>query len=338
MSKKRKLRILVSNDDGISSQGILTLGRALAKIAKVTIVAPEREQSTMGHALTLHKPVRIFHINSERNLDLWATSGTPADCVYVGLRYVMKEPPDIIVSGINRGVNLGNDAYYSGTIAAAREGAVMNIPAIACSLDYHYEPGTKGTVNFDWAASYMVNLVKGAIDNPLPPNCMLNINFPNVSSSKVKGVRVARQGFRIYTDKVEPRKDSRGKNYFWLGGKYAGFKQIEGSDCEVLDQNYISITPFRIDLTQYDYMETLAEWIPDPHNRKTGTAKVAIPGAAGTGPKVKVEMVAAPKVKKPKKPGAKKSGAKKAASKKPSAKKPAKSKKPAKRKKAAQKK
>lgn len=313
MAKKRKLRILVSNDDGINSQGILALGRALAKIAKVTIVAPEREQSTMGHALTLHKPVRIFHINSERNLDLWATSGTPADCVYVGLRYVMKETPDIIVSGINRGVNLGNDAYYSGTIAAAREGAVMNIPAIACSLDYHYEPGTKGTVNFDWAANYMVSLVKGAMENPLPPNCMLNINFPNVSSSRVKGVRVARQGFRIYTDKVEARKDSRGKNYFWLGGKYAGFKQIEGSDCEVLDQNYISITPFRIDLTQYDYMETLAEWIPDPHNRKTGTAKVAIPGAAVSGPKVKVELEGtAVQVKKTKstKPPAKKKSSK----------------------------
>ncbi len=275
---KRKLRILISNDDGIGSQGILALGRALSRIAEVTMVAPEREQSTMGHALTLHKPVRIFHVGSEKNLDMWATSGTPADCVYVGLRYVMKHRPDIIVSGINRGVNLGNDAYYSGTIAAAREGAVMDIPAIAASLDYHYEPGKEGSGNFEWAANYLVDLVAGVIRNPIPPSCLLNINFPNVTAGKVKGVRVARQGFRIYTDKVEARIDSRGKNYFWLGGKYAGFKQIEGSDCEVLDQNYISITPFRIDLTQYDYMETLASWVPDPHDRATtGTAKVAVP-------------------------------------------------------------
>ena len=253
MPPKRKLRILISNDDGIGSQGIMALGRALSRIAQVTMVAPEREQSTMGHALTLHKPVRIFHVGSEKNLDMWATSGTPADCVYVGLRYVMKHKPDIIVSGINRGVNLGNDAYYSGTIAAAREGAVMDIPAIAASLDYHYEPGKKGSYSFDWAADYIVELVKNLVENPIPPSCLLNINFPNVPAGKVKGVRVARQGFRIYTDKVEARHDFRGKKYFWLGGKYAGFKQIEGSDCEVLDQNFISITPFRIDLTQYDY-------------------------------------------------------------------------------------
>ncbi len=278
MPPKRKLRILISNDDGIGSQGIMALGRALSRIAQVTMVAPEREQSTMGHALTLHKPVRIFHVGSEKNLDMWATSGTPADCVYVGLRYVMKHKPDIIVSGINRGVNLGNDAYYSGTIAAAREGAVMDIPAIAASLDYHYEPGKKGSYSFDWAADYIVELVKNLVENPIPPSCLLNINFPNVPAGKVKGVRVARQGFRIYTDKVEARHDFRGKKYFWLGGKYAGFKQIEGSDCEVLDQNFISITPFRIDLTQYDYMETLASWVPDPHQKgSAGTAKVAVP-------------------------------------------------------------
>jgi len=283
----RKLRILVSNDDGIHSTGILALSRALSRIAHVTVVAPEREQSTMGHALTLHKPVRIFHVASEKNLDLWATSGTPADCVYVGLRYVMKHKPDIIVSGINRGVNLGNDVFYSGTIAAAREGAVMDIPAIACSLDYHYEPGKKDPGAFDWAADYMVDFVQQIMKNPVPPHCLLNVNFPNLARSKVKGVRVTRQGFRIYTDKVEPRKDTRGKNYFWLGGKYAGFKQIAGSDCEVLDQDYISVTPFRVDLTQYDFMETLSNWVPDPQTRKPGTGKVAIPmalrGMVGSG-------------------------------------------------------
>jgi 5'-nucleotidase len=273
----KKLRILVSNDDGIHSQGILALSRALSRIAHVTVVAPEREQSTMGHALTLHKPVRIFHVASEKHLDLWATSGTPADCVYVGLRYVLKQKPDIIVSGINRGANLGNDVFYSGTIAAAREGAVMDIPAVACSLDYHYEPGKKDPGAFEWASDYMVDFVRQIMKNPLPPNCLLNVNFPNLPRNKVKGVRVTRQGFRIYTDKVEARKDTRGKNYFWLGGKYAGFKQIAGSDCEVLDQNYISVTPFRVDLTQYDFMDTLSGWVPDPHTRKPGTAKVAVP-------------------------------------------------------------
>jgi len=285
---KKKLRILVSNDDGINSAGILALARALSRIAQVTVVAPEREQSTMGHALTLHKPVRIFHVGSEKNLDLWATSGTPADCVYTGIRYVMKERPDFVISGINRGVNVGNDIYYSGTIAAAREGAVIDIPAIACSLDYHYEPGRKAPDSFEWAADYIVDLVKQLQINPVPKNCLLNVNFPNVPKSKVKGVRVARQGFRIYTDRVESRLDNRGKKYFWLGGQYAGFKQIEGSDCEVLDQGYISITPFRIDLTQYDYLETLSGWIPDPHSRKAGAAKVASMQPKSRGPEVEI--------------------------------------------------
>ncbi|MEO5666919.1 MAG: 5'/3'-nucleotidase SurE [Bdellovibrionota bacterium] len=267
----KKLKILVSNDDGINSEGILALARALSRIAHVTVVAPEREQSTMGHALTLHKPVRIFHVASEKNLDLWATSGTPADCVYVGIRYVMKERPDFVISGINRGVNVGNDIYYSGTIAAAREGAVIDIPAIACSLDYHYEPGHSTPDSFGWAADYIVDLVKQLQKNPVPSNCLLNVNFPNVTKNKVKGVRVARQGFRIYTDKVASRLDNRGKKYFWLGGQYAGFKQIEGSDCEVLDQGYISITPFRIDLTQYDYLQKLSSWIPDPRTRKSSS-------------------------------------------------------------------
>jgi 5'-nucleotidase len=268
----RRLRILVSNDDGISSDGILALARALAQIAQVTVVAPEREQSTMGHALTLHKPLRVFHVRSEPHLDLWATSGTPADCVYMGLRHVLKgKKPDLIVSGINRGANLGNDIYYSGTIAAAREGAVMDIPAIACSLNWHYEPG-KVTPTFDWAAQYMVSFVKSIMQNHIPPGCLINVNFPNLPLNKVKGVKVARQGFLMYTDKIIPRKDNKGKPYFWLGGKYAGYKDIKGSDCEVLDKGYISVTPFRIDLTQYDYMETLAKWIPGPQVRVTKAA------------------------------------------------------------------
>ncbi len=263
-SKARRLRILVSNDDGVHSDGIQVLSKALAKFADVTVVAPEREQSTMGHALTLHKPVRLFHVASEKHREQWACSGTPADCVYVGIRYAMKEVPDVIVSGINRGANLGNDIYYSGTIAAAREGAVINIPAIATSLDYFYELGGKEIAHFEWAAEYIAQLVKGLTQNPIPPHCLLNVNFPNIPKEKVKGVRVTRQGFRMYTDRVVPRKDNRGKNYFWLGGKYAGYKtQIEGSDCEYVDNSYISITPCRIDLTQYDYVEAMARWAPD---------------------------------------------------------------------------
>lgn len=262
----RKLRVLLSNDDGIGSPGIQALGRALSKIAHVTMVAPEREQSTMGHALTLHKPIRVFRVGAEDGLEQWATSGTPADCVYMGLRWVLKERPDLIISGINMGVNVGNDIYYSGTVAAAREGAVLGIPAIAASLDYHHEPGTKLTPYFDQAAEFLRTLVPQVIENGIPPHCLLNVNFPNLPFSKVKGVKVSRQGFRMYTDKVEEKRDSRGKPYYWLGGKYAGFKPIEGSDCEVLDKGFISITPCKIDVTQYEFMENLSRWELEPPN------------------------------------------------------------------------
>lgn len=261
MNKKKKIEILVANDDGIKSPGIQILSRALMKLGHVTVVAPEREQSTMGHALTLHKPVRLFHVHSEKGLDQWALSGTPADCVYMGIRSVLKCRPDIIVSGINYGVNVGNDIYYSGTIAAAREGAVLDIPAIAASLDYHYEPGIKKVAYFEDAARFIADeVIPKVLKNRLPSNCLLNVNFPNVPHNKVKGVRVSRQGFRIYTDVVAEKRDNRGKPYYWLGGKYAGFRPIEGSDCEVLDKNYISITPCRIDVTQYEFMETLSRW------------------------------------------------------------------------------
>ncbi len=265
---RRRIKILIANDDGIDSHGIQALGRALKEIGDVTMIAPEREQSTMGHALTLHKPVRLYHVHSEKGMDQWALSGTPADCVYMGLRWVMKSRPDIIVSGINRGVNVGNDIYYSGTIAAAREGAVLNIPTIATSLDYHYNPGVKDTENFDWAAQYTKNLVREVLKNGLPHGCMLNVNYPNLPFNKVRGMKVARQGFRIYSSVVKERRDSRGKPYYWMGGKYQGFKPIPGSDCEVLDMGYISITPCRIDVTKYEFFEDLASWNLDPKKMK----------------------------------------------------------------------
>lgn len=270
--RKKKLDILVSNDDGIESQGIQALAKALKSIGHVTVVAPEREQSTMGHALTLHKPVRLFHVHSEKGMDQYALSGTPADCVYMGIRYVLKRRPDIIVSGINRGVNVGNDIYYSGTIAAAREGAVIDIPAIAASLDYNFEMGQKVPGTFDDCAAYVTNLARMALSNPLPPQCLLNVNFPNLPLSKVKGVKVSRQGFRMYTDVVDEKRDSRGKPYFWLAGRYKGYKPIENSDCEVLDKGYISITPCRIDVTQYDFMDALARW-PLAPNKKSLSEK-----------------------------------------------------------------
>ncbi len=238
----------------------MALAKALKSIGHVTVVAPEREQSTMGHALTLHKPIRKYGVHSEKNLDIYALSGTPADCVYMGIRHVLKKHPDIIISGINRGYNLGNDIYYSGTVAAAREGALLNIPSMATSMDYHYEPGIKKAAYFDDAAKFIKSLVPKVINEGLPHRCLLNINFPNKPQSQIKGVKVSKQGFRIYSNEIFEREDQRKKKYFWLGGKYVGFEPIENSDCVAVDQGYISITPLRIDVTQNEFLGTLESW------------------------------------------------------------------------------
>jgi len=276
-SKKRSgpFHILVANDDGVNSPGIRALSEALTSLGRVTVVAPEREQSTMGHALTLHKPVRLFEMGTENGVERWALSGTPADCVYMGIRHVLGgKRPDLIVSGINKGVNLGNDLYFSGTVAAAREGAVMNIPAMACSLDYRYDPGEEAQVHFEAAARYAAKLAREILNNGLPNNCLLNVNFPP-RFDQVKGVKVTRQGFLKYSDTIIKRKDFRGKPYYWLGGKLKGFSRIEGSDANVVDEGYISITPVRIDITQYEFMESLRTWDLDLNRGGKSTKKVS---------------------------------------------------------------
>jgi 5'-nucleotidase len=255
-----ELRFLLANDDGVESQGLTALSNALKTIGHVTVVAPEREQSTMGHALTLHKPVRLYSVRHEKNLDVFCLSGTPADCVYMGLRHVMKKPPHVIISGINRGVNLGNDIFYSGTVAAAREGALQNIPSIAASMNFHFEPGVKKEAHFEEAAIFVRRVAQKVVAEGLPHKCLLNINFPNLPLSKIKGVKVAKQGFRIYSKNIEKRQDQRNKSYYWLGGEYMGFEPIESSDCVALDQDFISVTPLRIDITQYDFLGELEQW------------------------------------------------------------------------------
>lgn len=272
-AKKAPFEILVANDDGIHSPGIRALAEALKSVGHVTVVAPEREQSTMGHALTLHKPVRLFDMGSDQGISRWALSGTPADCVYMGIRHVLKRKPDLIVSGINKGVNLGNDLYFSGTVAAAREGAVLNIPAMACSLDYKYGPGEEATKHFEAAANYCARLAKEILKNGLPDHCLLNVNFPALPFDDIKGVSVSRQGFLKYSDAIIERKDFRGKPYYWLGGKLVGFSKIEGSDASMVNQGYISITPVRIDSTQYEFMESLRSWDIEPHTKKTSSKK-----------------------------------------------------------------
>jgi 5'-nucleotidase len=234
------LKILISNDDGINAPGIHALYNGLKQKNQCTVVAPTDEKSTTGHTLSLDHPVRLHQLPQDSNL--WHCTGFPADCVLVGLGHVLKNNrPDFIVTGINRGANLGQDLYYSGTMASAREGAFHHIPSMATSLvikrslDTHY---------FNTAAAVIAHLVEQGIHRFIAPMTMINVNVPNVALEEIKGVKLTCMGFRKYSELIEQRTDSRGRSYYWIGGQLEGHHTFSGlSDCEVVEDNFVSVTP-----------------------------------------------------------------------------------------------
>lgn len=250
------MRILISNDDGIESRGILALADALEALGEVTVVAPHRERSTAGHSLTLHKPLRIFEVAPRR----FAATGTPADCIYLGLREVLKGKPDIIISGINSGANLGTDVHYSGTVAAAREGALMNIPSYAFSLVDHpmgISKMPREKLKFDVGARVALEVVKLTQGLKFPKHTLFNVNIPNLDWEEIRGVTLARQGIRHYANEVIRRQDPRGRDYFWIGGAYEGFEPDDKSDCHALKEGKVAIVPLSIDATHQDFYQSL---------------------------------------------------------------------------------
>ncbi len=242
------MKILISNDDGISSPGILLLAEALKDLGEVTVVAPQRERSTTGHSLTLHKPLRCFEIKENH----YAVSGSPADCVYLATRHILKTKPDIIVTGVNRGANLGNDIYYSGTVAAAREGAYFGLKAVAMSLCFNEHSDPKN-VHWQTANSFAKKFVPQVVSQNIPEHHVLNVNVPNLPATEIRGVKMSKQGIRYYSDEIAENKDPRGRPYYWIGGSYKGFENIPDSDCVVVDQGFISITPLKTDCTDYNW-------------------------------------------------------------------------------------
>lgn len=241
--------ILVSNDDGVRAKGCRALREAMESVADVYTVAPEREQSANSHSLTLHRPLRHRKIDER----VHAVDGTPADCVYVALYHdrLLPRRPDLVVSGINRGPNLGSDTHYSGTVAAAREGALRGVPAMAFSI---FEGGDLGHAA-DLAAKMAARLIEA--ERPAGPPALINVNFP---IGVPKGVRATRLGRRLYADEVVVRKDPRGREYIWIGGPGAKHDPVEGSDTEAIDEGYASVTPLMIDVTHADHLG-LAAWI-----------------------------------------------------------------------------
>ncbi len=249
------MKILLSNDDGVHAAGIKILYDELKKIGTVKVVAPLEEKSTTGHSLTLHKPLRLIQME---NKDFYGVNGSPADCIYLGLKQVMKFQPDIIVSGINRGANLGQDIYYSGTVSAAREACIMGIPSYAVSLDVDFKSRKpEHKLHFKTAAKMAVKIIKDYQKRKFPKYTLLNINVPDVPLSKIKGIVPARQGFRHYNGAVVKRVDHRGKDYFWVGGQYAGFEKEQDTDCSLVDEGFVTITPLKLDVTDMAFLEEM---------------------------------------------------------------------------------
>jgi len=246
--------ILVSNDDGVHARGIKALTAALRKIADVTVVAPDRERSGASHSLTMDVPLRAHEIRE----GVFAVAGTPTDCILLALKMLMPEPPDLVVSGINRGANMGDDVTYSGTIAAAMEATLLGIPSIAMSL-CRCDSGQR---DYDYAAASQVarDLSLMVLERGLPNWTLLNVNVPNIPGDEIKGVQVVRQGKQVYEEAVIEKKDPRGRTYYWIGGELSTWENDPDTDFAVVSQGYVSVTPVNLDLTDYAAMDVLREW------------------------------------------------------------------------------
>jgi 5'-nucleotidase len=238
------MKILISNDDGILSEGLVALEEALKKLGEIYTVAPDRVQNSMSHALTLHRPLRVYEAG-ERRL---AVDGTPTDCVKLALTGLIPVRPNLVVSGINKGPNLGDDIIYSGTVSAAIEGTLLGIPSIAVSLV------SVGDYVFDTAAEFAAALAGRVLEKGLPNGTLLNVNVPPRIKEDIKGWQFTRMGRRHYKEEVIERVDPRGRKYFWIGGDDLGYAEEEGTDCVAVNDGYISVTPLQVDLTNHRFM------------------------------------------------------------------------------------
>lgn len=248
-------RILLTNDDGIYSPGILALYKKLRSLGEVTVVAPDAERSAQGHAITLSVPLRVNEARREGEFFGYSISGTPADCVKIALMYIMKKKrPDIIISGLNRGPNLGINVLYSGTVSGATEGAILGVPSFAVSLaSFNWE-------KFQAAVDFSYRLAKMMLKKELPINTLLNVNVPALPKSKIKGVKITRQGLStFYKEAYDRREDPNKRVYYWLCSYKAEVTGDELVDAVAVRDGFISITPLRYDMTDYKDFEILSD-------------------------------------------------------------------------------
>jgi 5'-nucleotidase len=237
--------ILLSNDDGIHSEGLTALEESVRHVGEIYTVAPDRAQSSMSHALTLHRPLRVHDLGARR----LSVDGTPVDCVKLALTGLLPMRPELVISGINKGPNLGDDIIYSGTVSAAIEGALLGIPAIAVSLV------TFKDFDFRAAAEFTATLVQRIAEKGIPPKTLLNVNVPPLPKPDLKGWRATRMGKRHYSENIVERVDPRGVKYYWIGGDDLGFSNDEGTDCQAVYEGYVSVTPLQVDLTDHKLLQ-----------------------------------------------------------------------------------
>ncbi len=241
-------RILLSNDDGVTSEGLSALADALSHLGEVYTVAPDRDQSASSHSLTLTRPLRMEKI-SERK---FSVDGTPTDCINLAVNGILKDgKPDLVVSGINTAANMGDDITYSGTVSATMEATLLKIPSIAVSMN------AKKDFVFQTGAHYARLVAELVLQTGLPEDTLLNVNVPNLPLGRVKGIRITRQGKRVYKTPIVEKTDPRGKKYYWIGGDKLDSVPIENSDIASVEDGYVSVTPIKLDMTDYAYMEEL---------------------------------------------------------------------------------
>lgn len=245
------MNIMVTNDDGIHAAGIRALAEAMKELGTVVVIAPDRERSAVGHSLTLHSPLRIFELHK----GWYAVDGTPTDCVNMGIHNMLPIIPDLIVSGINHGANLGDDVTYSGTVAAAMEANLMGIPAIAFSLATFEQSD-----HFSDAAQIAVQVARQVINNGLPTDTFLNVNIPNCPITEIKTPLITRQGKRSFIGKIVDKTDPRGRKYYWVGSEEPDLNDEPGTDFHAINRQHVSITPLHLDLTNHKTLPILAEW------------------------------------------------------------------------------
>ena len=241
--------ILVTNDDGVHSPGIMALVRAVKELGDAYIVAPDRERSAAGHSLTLHRPLKAEEIRG----NVFSINGTPTDCVTLGINKLLPQKPDLVVSGINRGANLGDDITYSGTVAAAIEGTIFGIPSIAFSLitDKHY--------HFETGSFFALKIAEYVLNQSLPYDTLLNVNIPNIRREDIKGIKLTRQGRRIYENSIQEMLNPWGEKHFWIGGGKIYWEHGEDTDMEAVQENFVSISPIHLDLTNFSALKFMRE-------------------------------------------------------------------------------